>query len=72
MLNGEKSKKNNDLVGEIVVTEAMIEAAVKLVDVWLSRWIKEMSVEGHLGFEKEALVKDILCLCKDRYHQKLY
>ena len=53
MLNGEKSKKNNGLGGEIVVTEAMIEAGVLV----LARYDFDMA-QG-LGHDP-SLVEDIL------------
>ena len=62
MLNGEKSKKNNDLGGEIVVTEAMIESGVVLLDDWLCSNLREMSEEGHTGYLKSDLVLSLLLL----------
>jgi len=54
---------------EIVVTEAMIEAGVELLDDWLSRWITEMYKEGHTGFDKDVLASHMLGLSSQRFHQ---
>ena len=45
---------------EIIVTEAMIDAGVSLLDDWLCRNLTEMYKEGHTGFGKRQLVNYML------------
>ena len=63
-LEGEQEKDNNNsgLVDEIVVTEAMVESGVVLLDDWLCNNLREMSEEGHTGYLKSDLVLSLLLL----------
>ena len=59
-----KTENGNSELAEngIVVTEAMIEVGVQLLDSWTSRWTTEMYLEGHSGFEKRELISHMLSL----------
>lgn len=54
-------QKEGELDQGVVVTQAMIEAGVSQLDIWLERWLTEMTKDGHTGFEKSALIERILC-----------
>lgn len=47
---------------EIVVTEAMIEAGIVLLDDWLCHNLREMCEEGHTGYRKQDFVASLLQL----------
>ena len=66
MLNGEKSKENNDLGCEIVVTEAMIEAGVDFL--LLSGALHE-NFSGDYSDVVKSIIKESLALsCKSSSH----
>ena len=48
---------------EVVVTEAMIEAGIALLDEWLCLNLREMREEGHTGHSKDSLVRSVLLQC---------
>ena len=59
-----KSEGENSELAEngIVVTEAMIEAGVALLDDWLCLNLREMYEEGHTGHSKDVIIQNIFRL----------
>ena len=52
-----KDTKNKQ---EIVVTEAMIQKGISVLDDWICLNLREMCAEGHTGHDKGHLVGKIL------------